>query len=320
MKIHIHFLKKSLFLLFVMGGALAAQASYLPFFDGIRAAIVERQVAVSNGPSIGPVEKKELNTLKVALKNVNKSSTSLKSDLTILAAVVKGINKGASNETFAFELRTAVSNYVDVLVATNDTLEEILLDANNNPTLKEKATTFLETAQAALAAVDPENDLNAAGKALGAVLKRYLSATKAVLAAANAQPTPLPAPRAGTLVVEVNGQRLTFGAQFPLRNATATGLVGEGSAPGSSSTLIVHIPSNGGPGTYNYGLIFTDTIGGNGISFSAGGEVIAEVTKASSSALVGSISGTAQVRINGGAPENMPFTCRFNGKKFSFLP
>jgi hypothetical protein len=166
----------------------------------------------------------------------------------------------------------------------------------------------------ALANINAETDLNGAAKGLGAVHKIYLKAAKSVAAAVNAQPTP---PQAGTVVVIVNGMRLVFGAEFPLRNTTGTGLVGEGEAVGSSSSLVIHIPSNGGPGTYTYGWIFGDTVGGTSISFGAGGDN-AVVTSASASVLVGTISGTAQVTINGGAQQNLPFTAQFSGKKFSF--
>ncbi len=99
------------------------------------------------------------NAPKGALKAIDKPSTSFKSDLSALAKVVAGINKGASNETFAFEFRSAISNYVAALVVTNDALAAAVADANNNPKLKAKAAGLLEAAQTALAGIQPENNL-----------------------------------------------------------------------------------------------------------------------------------------------------------------
>lgn len=311
-------MKKWFLFLMCLGTAVAAQASYLPFFSDIRASLVDRQVVISNAPPITAAGKKELGVLKGVIKLIDKPSTSLKVDLKTLAGVVTKVNKGASNETFALELRTAVSNYFDVLVATNTTLVNALSNANNNPALKAKAQLALGNAQIALASVNPEANLNGAGKALATALTKYLAATKAVLAAVNAQPVPVPAPKAGTVVVQVNGMNLTFKAEFAIRYPTATGLVGEGTANGSGSTLLINIPSNGGPGDYQYSWILNDTVGGTTITFAVGG-VDAHVTSASASAVVGTINGTAQVTINGGAQQNLPFTARFSGKKFSFL-
>jgi hypothetical protein len=307
---------KTLSLVLCLSAALTAQASYLPFLDGIRAAIVDRQVAISNAPPITLAGKKELNVLKSALKAIDKPSNNLAADLKALSSVVLKIDKGASNETFAFEFRNAVSNYFGVLLATNDVLEAALEDANNNPALKAKAADALEVAQMQLAGINAETDVNAAAKNLGNALKRYLSAAKAVTAAVNAELVPLPNPKAGTAIVEVNGTRFVFGAEFPLRNATATGLVGEGVANGSSSGLVIDIPSDGGPGTYMYSWIFNDTVSGTTITFSTGG-TDAQVTSASASSLVGTVSGTAQVTIDGGPQQNLPFTARFNGRKFA---
>lgn len=294
-----------------------AHASFLPYLNDLRTAVVDRQVAISNAPPISVAGKKELNALKVALRTIDKPSPSLKTDLSALASVTAGLNKGASNEVFAFQLRTAVSNYVGVLIATNDTLTAALTNANNNPKLKDKAVALRDAALVALASLNPETNLNGAAKGLGAVLTKYLAATKAVIAAVNAESVPLPAPRGGKLVVEVNGQLLTFGAQFPLRNASATGLVGTGIANGSSSGLIINIPSNGGPGIYTWGLIASDTINGHVIGI-AGGGTEAHVTAANASVLVGTFEGVAIVTIDGVQTFNVPIKCRFSGKKFSF--
>jgi hypothetical protein len=104
-------MRKALFVFLCFFTAVAAQASYLPFFDGIRAAIVDRQVAISNAPPITPAGKKELNILKGALKTADKPSTTLATDLKNLSSIVLKVNKGASNETFAFEFRNAVSSW-----------------------------------------------------------------------------------------------------------------------------------------------------------------------------------------------------------------
>lgn len=306
--------------LFLCAAVASSRAAFFPFLDEARGLMVERQAAISNAPPITAAGKKELNTLKGALKAIDKPSTGLKSDLKTFSTVVLKVNKGASNETLNASFRSAANSYIGLLVQTNDALEVAVAEANNNPTLKEKAVAALEKAQLALAALDPEADVNGAAKGLGKVLTSYLAAGKAVQKAVNAPVTPLPAPKAGTLIVEVNGMRLTFGAQFPLRNAEGTGLVGSGEADGSSSMLVVHIPQNGGPGSYTFGLLFSDTVDGTTIEFTGSGDGTAEVTSASATVLAGTLSGTALVRINGGPQQSMPFTGRFNGKKFSFLP
>ena len=299
-------------------GSTMAQASFLPYFSDLRTAVVDRQVAISNAPPISVAGKKELNALKVALRTLDKPSPTLKTDLSALATVTAGLNKGASNEIFALHLRTAVSNYLGVLIATNDTLTAALTNANNNPALKAKAVALRNAAVIALASLNPETNLNGAAKGLVAVLTKYLAATKAVLAAVNAKPVPLPAPKAGKLVLEVDGHLLTYGAQFPLRNASATGMVGTGAGAGSYSTLVVHIPSNGGPGSYIWGLIIQDVVDGHPFIFGAGG-TNAIVTAANGSVLSGTIEGTASVTIVGVSTNaSQPFKCRFNGKKLSF--
>ncbi len=314
-------MRKNLFVVLCFFTAATTQAAFLPFFDGIRAAITDRQVAISNAPPITSEGKKELKVLSGALKTIDKPSTSLATDLKNLSGIVTKVNKGASNGVLGLQFRTAVSNYYGVLIATNDALVAILADANNNPALKAKAQEALEAAQVELAGINAETDLNGAAKGLGTVLKSYLKAARAVTAAANAEPTPLPNAKSGTVVVEVAGLRLVFGAEFPPReiNPTGAGIVGEGEADGSASQLVVHIPSTSGPGTYTCGWLFNDTVDGTSITFAkVTGD--AEVTSASASALVGTISGTAQVRINGGDQQILPFTAKFNARKFSFLP
>src|SRR4051812_47754598 len=105
-------MRTTLLLALAFISTIAAQASFLPFFDDIRSALVDRQVAISNAPPIDAAGKKQLNALKGALKAIDKPSTSFKADLSTLTKVVAGINKGASNETFSFEFRSAISNYV----------------------------------------------------------------------------------------------------------------------------------------------------------------------------------------------------------------
>ena len=310
-------MKAILITVFVLCSTLA-HASFLPYFADLRTAVVERQVAISNAPPISVAGKKELNALKVALRTIDKPSPSLKTDLSALAAVTAGLNKGASNEVFAFQLRTAVSNYVGVLIATNDTLTAALTNANNNPALKAKAVALRDAAVIALASLNPETNLNGAAKGLGAVLTKYLVATKAVLVAVNAKPAPLPAPKAGKLVVEVDGQLYTFGAQFFIRNDAGTSMVGKGVATNSSSQLTIFIPLNGHPGNYNWSFGFSDTANGRTIALLGGGTSNAVVTAVSAGALAGTIEGSALVVISGVSTNLMPFKCRFNGKKFSF--
>ncbi len=309
-------LKIVLFALLTLCSTMA-EASFFPFLTDLRAAVIDRQVAISNAPPISPAGKKELGALKKALATIDKPSSGLKTDLASLASLVSGLTRGASNEVIGLECRTAVSNYLGLLIATNDTLTAALTNANNNPALKARAVALRDAALIALAGVNPEADLNGAAKALGVVLKKYLAATKAVLAAVNAAPVPLPAPKPGKLVLEVNGMLLTYGAEFPLRNGSATGMVGTGAGVGSYSTLVVHIPSSAGPGTYRWGLIIQDTVNGQAFNFAAGGES-ASVTSASASVLAGTIEGVAIVTIGGTSTADVPFKCRFNGRKLSF--
>jgi hypothetical protein len=145
------------------------------------------------------------------------------------------------------------------------------------------------------------------------VLTKYLAAAKAVAAAVNAKPVPLPSPPSGKLTVDVAGNRYTFGAVFPIRNATATGIVGTGSAAGSRQHAHRHIASNGGPGTYAYSLTFTELLNGQAATFNVSGSD-AQVTAANSSVLAGSFTGTGQYMVNGTSVQNVRFSCRFNGK------
>jgi hypothetical protein len=312
-------MKKGILFLVCLFTTVAAQASFLPYFDGIRETIVNRQVEISNAPPFSVAVKRELTLLKATLKAVDKPATKLAADLATLTSVSAKINKGASNEAFALQFRSAASNYYGALIVTNDALVAALTNANNNPALKLKAQKAVNAAALLLASINIETNLAGATKTLSKALTKYLLATKAVVAAVNAKPVPLPTPRAGTVVVDVEGRRYTLGAQFPLRNATGTGMVGSGAGPGSSSTLLVHIDSNEGPGTnYLFSLLFTDTVNGETITFASNGGV-ATVTAASASALAGSINGTALVRFNGGAPQQVNFKARFSGKKFSFF-
>src|SRR6187549_3527511 len=132
-------MKNILMFVLVIFSAVTARASYLPYLGEIRSAIVARQQTISNAPPISTAGKKELTVLRGALRQIDKPSTSLKTDLSTLSSVVLGIGKGASNETFALLFRTAVSNYVGVLIQTNDTLHAALANANNNAALKAKA-------------------------------------------------------------------------------------------------------------------------------------------------------------------------------------
>jgi hypothetical protein len=306
-------MKTTLSLALALCSTIAAQASYLPFFDGIRAAILDRQVAISNAAPFDAAEKKELNTLKVALKTVDKPSTTLKGDLTAMAKVVAGINTGASNETFSAEFRAAISNYAEVLVETNNALVAELEDANNNPALKDKAADAIEAAAAALAAIQPETDLNGAAKALGAVLKQYLSATKAVTAAVNAKPAPTPTPKAGSLVLVTGGNTFVDQCQAFTRNAEFTAF------PMSTNGMVfsVEIPSNGKPGTYNVNLLMPVQLNGQAGSIVLS-DVPATITAASSTAIVGHFSTTASFVPPGGAGVPVEISVRFNGKVLSF--
>jgi hypothetical protein len=157
-------MKNILLFLLVTLSAVSARASYLPYLGEIRSAIVSRQQAISNAPPISTAGKKELTVLRSALRQIDKPSTSLKTDLATLSSVVLGIDKGASNETFALLFRAAVGNYVGVLIQTNDTLHAALADANNNPALKAKAQMLLDAAMIALAGIHPETDLNKSAK------------------------------------------------------------------------------------------------------------------------------------------------------------
>ncbi len=307
---------KTIFLLaFALCSTFAAQASYLPFFEGIRGAILDEQVAISNAAPFDATEKKQLNTLKVALKTVDKPSTTLKADLTALAKVVAGINKGASNETFSFEFRVAISNYVDVLVETNNALVVELAEANNNLALKEKAASAIEAAAAALAAIQPETDLNGAAKALGAVLKQYASAAKAVTAAVNAKPAPVPAPKLGTLVLEVDGTAYLLQCVSNVRNTPSVGFTG------TNGLLIlrVDIAAGEGKGTYPANIVASVSHNGQTVNIVAETET-ATITSASTKVLVGDFEAIGTMAPSGGVPVEVPVKVRFNGKFLFQLP
>lgn len=306
-------MKSAWLFVLVLCSAVAAQASYLPYFDDLRATILARQDAISNAPPITTEGKKELSALRKALTTIDKPSTTLSADLSALSKVVTAINKGASNETFQVKLEAAVSNYIAVLVQTNNALESALADANNNPTLKQKAQDAVNAAKTQLQALNPQSDTGGAAKGLIGALKAYAKAAKAVTVAVNADPAPTPTPKKGQIVIQVAGEVYTYTAGFPLRNADGTGIVGTNSS-GGTVTLIVHIPSDGAPGTYACFLQFGGVLDGVQTLFSLpNGE--ADVTTATSSALVGTISGTGSYHRDSITVNNVTFSARFNAER-----
>lgn len=309
-------MRTTLLLALALCGSIAAQASYLPLMDNIRSAIVNRQVAISNAPPIDGAGKKELNTLKVALKTVDKPSTTLKSDLTALAKVVAGINKGASNETFSFEFASSISNYVQVLALTNDTLQAELANATNNLALKQKAQEALDDAGAALAAIQPQTDLNGAAKALGAVLKQYGAAAKAVATALKAKPTPVPAPKSGTLVAQIAGQLFTVQCFTP-STITANRFIGTNDT-GATIQILFTSGAPSGAGTYPISFSLIQSSGGQNTFYTFQGD--AHVTAASSSGVAGNFSGTGSSVVPGSPGVDVGFDVRFSGKILFRLP
>jgi hypothetical protein len=309
-------MKTTLTLTFALCCTIAAQASYIPSaFDGIRAAIVDQQVAISNAPPFDAATKKELNALKVALKTIDKPSTSLKSDLTALSKVVAGINKSASNVVFSFEFASAISNFVAILGETNDVLEADLAAGTNNFALKQKAQDALDAAAASLAAIQPETDLNGAAKNLGAVLKQFGTAAKAVAAAVKAKPAPVPAPKPGTVVVEAAGHVYVLQCVGPSRPPTVAGFSGTNGL----FYLTVNISSGQGPGVYPAAVSVIKAENGttNVVTLQVDN---ANITASSAKVVAGNFSGTGTFGELGGVPSQVSVTVRFNGKYFFSIP